>query len=84
MEEAIASALSGIKDRLPGFKMFRDIYSNDHEIEKDLQKKILLAYIAFMDLSMEMTRYYFQAGYRMLFRVAHWNEVGNLTLDVPR
>lgn len=46
--------------------MFQDIFRDDHELERDLQKNILLAYVAFIDLSMEVTRYYFQAGYSTL------------------
>lgn len=62
MEGRISSALEGVKDRLPGFQMYEYIYKADNDLEKDLRKKILLAYLEFIDLSIEITRYYLRPG----------------------
>lgn len=47
-----------MKDRLLGFKMYRKIYSGETELEMDLNKKITSAYIAFIELTMEIIKYY--------------------------
>ncbi|KAJ3710179.1 hypothetical protein C8R42DRAFT_597419, partial [Lentinula raphanica] len=64
MEHEISSAIEGIKDRLPGLKMYQAIYTGNHELETDLQKKILFVYIAFVDMSMDIVKYFLQPGYR--------------------
>ncbi|KAJ3984380.1 hypothetical protein F5890DRAFT_1517579 [Lentinula detonsa] len=64
MENQISSAIEGIKDRLPGLKMYQAIYTGNNELETDLQKKILFAYLAFVDLSMDIMKYFIQPGYR--------------------
>ncbi|KAJ2901776.1 hypothetical protein MKZ38_001396 [Zalerion maritima] len=64
LEEEIAQALEGIKDRLPGFRMYAEIYSKNHGLEVDLRKKIVQAYIAFMELCVAITRYYLQTGFQ--------------------
>ncbi|KAJ3799034.1 hypothetical protein GGU11DRAFT_722323 [Lentinula aff. detonsa] len=64
METQISSAIEGIKDRLPGLKMYQAIYTGNNELETDLQKKILFAYLAFVDLSMDIIKYFIQPGYR--------------------
>ncbi|KAJ4491003.1 hypothetical protein J3R30DRAFT_3753763 [Lentinula aciculospora] len=65
MENEISSAIEGIKDRLPGLKMYQAIYTGNNELEIDLQKKILFAYLAFIDQSMEITKYSVQSGYHI-------------------
>ncbi|KAJ3768155.1 hypothetical protein FB446DRAFT_752584 [Lentinula raphanica] len=64
MEHEISSAIEGIKDRLPGLKMYQVIYTGSHELETDLQKKVLFVYIAFVDMSMDIVKYFLQPGYR--------------------
>lgn len=64
MEEHISSALEGVKDRLPALAMYQEIYGYDNEIETDLQKRILLAYLAFMDLAIEIVEYYAGPSHR--------------------
>lgn len=65
IEEELSSAIEGIRDRLPGLKMYQAIYRENNQLELDLQKKILFAYLAFIELSMEITKYFTQPGYRM-------------------
>lgn len=64
METQISSAIEGVKDRLPGFKMYEAIYADNTELEIDLRKKILFAYLKFIDMSMVISRYYLETGYR--------------------
>ncbi|KAI8957894.1 hypothetical protein F5Y11DRAFT_63345 [Daldinia sp. FL1419] len=64
MEEQISSALEGIRDRLPGFEMLNQCYNNDTKLEKGLRRRILLAHLSFIELAIEITRYYFRRGYR--------------------
>jgi hypothetical protein len=62
MEEQACSAIAGIKDRLPGFRVYQEIYDEDNELQTDLRKKILLAYMGFIDLAIEITFYYMRGG----------------------
>lgn len=64
IEEETSSALEGVKDRLPALRMFQEIYGYENQIEADLQKQILFAYLAFINLSMEIINYYIQPGLR--------------------
>ncbi|KAE9395162.1 hypothetical protein BT96DRAFT_942603 [Gymnopus androsaceus JB14] len=83
MENQISSAIEGVKDRLPGFKMYQAIYADNTELEIDLRKKILFAYLAFIEMSMAIIKYYFQAGYRRWgTALFHSNKFKNMTDNV--
>ncbi|EXJ83922.1 hypothetical protein A1O1_07551 [Capronia coronata CBS 617.96] len=83
MEGKISSALEGVKDRLPGFKMYEYIYRAETELETDLRKKILFAYLAFIDLSIEITKYYFRpAIYRWMIASFNSNKFDEMTENV--
>ncbi|KAJ3860238.1 hypothetical protein EV359DRAFT_85520 [Lentinula novae-zelandiae] len=83
IEEELSSAIEGIRDRLPGLKMYQAIYRENNQLELDLQKKILFAYLAFIELSMEITKYFTQPGYRR-WSTAFFNssKFKNMTIDV--
>ncbi|KAH7869167.1 uncharacterized protein C8R40DRAFT_1060150 [Lentinula edodes] len=83
IEEELSSAIEGIRDRLPGLKMYQAIYTENNELELDVQKKILFAYLAFIELSMEITRYFTQPGYRR-WSTAFFNssKFKDMTIDV--
>ena len=59
MECQIASAIEGIKDRLPAFKTYRQIYGAENDLEVDVRRKIISAYTAFIGLAGEIVKYYF-------------------------
>lgn len=63
MERHLSTAIAGIKDRLPGFQMYRGIYNKGSPLEMDLRKKIVNVYAAFIDLSIEATEFYSDHGY---------------------
>ncbi|ORY63321.1 uncharacterized protein BCR38DRAFT_475297 [Pseudomassariella vexata] len=63
MEEQTWAAIEEVKDRLPGFRMYQEIYSEEADMNRDLRKKIVFAYMAFVELSMSITKYYLQPGY---------------------
>ncbi|KAJ3847563.1 hypothetical protein EV368DRAFT_69004 [Lentinula lateritia] len=83
IEEELSSAIEGIRDRLPGLKMYQAIYRENNQLELDLQKKILFAYLAFIELSMEITQYFTQPGYRC-WSTAFFNssKFKDMTVDV--
>ncbi len=66
MEGHLSTAIAGIKDRLPGFQMYRGIYDEDSVLQIDLRKKMVNVYAAFIDLSIEATIFYTEPGYCML------------------
>ncbi|KAK9780208.1 putative Fungal STAND N-terminal Goodbye domain-containing protein [Seiridium cardinale] len=59
LDNTVCSAITGIKDRLPGFQMYQKIYQND----SDLKKKMILSYVLFIDLSISITKYCYQSGF---------------------
>lgn len=63
-DDQMSSAITRVKDRLPGFQVYQRIYTLDTELGVGLQKDILLAYTAFIDLVVEATNYYLKPGYR--------------------
>lgn len=64
MEEGLASAISAIKDRLPGLNMYQHIYNGKDELDKRLQDRIVSAYKSFIEFCIEATKYYKGGGPR--------------------
>ncbi|KAJ2974150.1 hypothetical protein NUW58_g8750 [Xylaria curta] len=64
MEEEIHRALRGVQDRLPDFEILRQSYHTNSKYERDLQKQMLLAYLAFTELAIDISQYYIQHSYR--------------------
>ncbi|ETS88014.1 hypothetical protein PFICI_01842 [Pestalotiopsis fici W106-1] len=58
LDSTVCSAITGIRDRLPGFQMYEKIYQHN----SDLKKKIALSYIRFIELSMSITKYCLRSG----------------------
>lgn len=71
MEEQIATTFSNIKDRLPGIKVYQRIYADDHELDRELQTKIVEAYNNFVGFCMEAFEFYTRGGLRKLLRTTH-------------
>jgi len=64
MEERLASAISAIKDRLPGLKLYQHIYNDNHELDMRLQAQIVSAYQGFIEFCIAATKYYKSGGPR--------------------
>lgn len=62
MEEGLASAISAIKDRLPGLNLYQHIYNGEDELDKRLQDRIVSAYKGFVEFCIEATKYYKGGG----------------------
>ena len=67
MEDSLVSAITAIKDRLPGLNSYQHIYSSSHELDVNLQKNIVLAYQGFIDFCIEASKYYSGSGLRMCY-----------------
>lgn len=68
IEGKLVHALESISDRLSGFKILNACFHFESDHEKKLRRKILLAHLAFIDLALEMTKYYILPAYR---NIAH-------------
>ncbi|KAI8306399.1 hypothetical protein K4K59_011500 [Colletotrichum sp. SAR11_240] len=68
MEEQITTTFSNIKDRLPGIKVYQRIYADDHELDRELQTKIVEAYNSFISFCMEAFEFYTRGGLRRWFQ----------------
>ncbi|KAK2049969.1 hypothetical protein LZ31DRAFT_256343 [Colletotrichum somersetense] len=68
MEEQITTTFSNIKDRLPGIKVYQRIYADDHELDRELQTKIVEAYNSFTGFCMEAFEFYTRGGLRRWFQ----------------
>lgn len=58
MELRIISTLKAIQDRLPGIKMYRRIYDENHELDRQLQSSIVDAYASFVDFCLAALEFY--------------------------
>lgn len=61
-EKLLASAIASIQDRLPGLKVYQNIYNEYDELDIVLQSRIVLAYQAFMEFCIVATKYYKSGG----------------------
>ncbi|KAL3303785.1 hypothetical protein RB213_001158 [Colletotrichum asianum] len=60
----ITTTFSNIKDRLPGIKVYQRIYADDHELDRELQTKIVEAYNSFISFCIEAFEFYTRGGLR--------------------
>ncbi len=90
MEQQISTALRGVKDRLPGFRIFQQIYSNDSDLDEEarmaLRRNILLAYVEFIDMVMEIVKYFLRGSLRKSVD-QHWQimadqKIGRWTIAI--
>ncbi|KAJ5817754.1 hypothetical protein N7447_007762 [Penicillium robsamsonii] len=63
-ESLISNTLLEIRDRIPGLNLYRHIYSEDHDLDRALQSKIVEAYDRFISFCIEATKYYMKRGIR--------------------
>lgn len=61
-ESGIRDTLVQIRDRLPEISLYDRIYNSGDETETQLQRKIVETYLAFIEFSIEATRYYRMPG----------------------
>ncbi|KAF6802116.1 hypothetical protein CSOJ01_11809 [Colletotrichum sojae] len=73
MEEQITITFSNIKDRLPGIKVYQHIYADDHELDRELQTKIVEAYDSFIGFCMKAFEFYTRGGFRRWLQSLHIN-----------
>ncbi|KAI1387951.1 uncharacterized protein F4822DRAFT_444459 [Hypoxylon trugodes] len=64
MERDISDMLLQIKDRVAGLRLYRHIYNADHELDHQLQSKIVHTYVSFVDFCIEAIQYYSQGSIR--------------------
>ncbi|KXT09871.1 hypothetical protein AC579_6743 [Pseudocercospora musae] len=64
MDDLIASTIASIKDRLPGFRMYQEIFEEKDEHQRRLVRKIMLAYASFMELTIQAVQHYLHSGLR--------------------
>ncbi|KAI9644988.1 hypothetical protein NHQ30_007023 [Ciborinia camelliae] len=58
LEQQFGTAISGIKDRLPGLQVYEHIYNDKKELDIKLQGQIATAYKNFIEYCMLATHYY--------------------------
>ncbi|KAL6823381.1 hypothetical protein V8C40DRAFT_247949, partial [Trichoderma camerunense] len=68
LEASIYDTLLQIRDRTAGLEVFRHIYDDDHELDQQLQSKIVQAYKSFMSFCIEATRFYSSGSMRRWLR----------------
>lgn len=68
IEKSLASTLSSIQDRLPGLKLYQNIYNENAELDIALQSRIVSAYRGFMHFCIAATKYYKSGGSRRWLR----------------
>jgi hypothetical protein len=64
IEEQIARALEGLADRVADLKIVSDCQDTEIRRKKDLDKKLFMAHLAFIDLAVDMTEYHLWSAYR--------------------
>ncbi|KXJ90852.1 hypothetical protein Micbo1qcDRAFT_234134 [Microdochium bolleyi] len=83
VEEQALAIIDGIKERLPGYKMYQEIYNEDTELQRDLRKRTVLAYMGFVELCMEISRYCLQTSLHRLGKsIFVSTKLGDLNDDV--
>lgn len=63
-ESLISTTLTQIKESLPRISLQKCIHDNGDEVDTQLQQKVVEAYEAFMEFSIEAIRYYQLSGLR--------------------
>lgn len=64
IEKSLESTILAIQDRLPGLRLFQNIYNDDDDLDIVLQSRIVSAYQTFMDFCIRATKYYKGGGPR--------------------
>ena len=64
MEAQISSTFLSIQDRLTGVKMYQQIYNDSHELDQQLQSKIVDAYNSFIGFCIAASDFYTRGGFR--------------------
>ena len=67
IEQSLGSAITSIGDRLPGLKLFEQIYNGNDELDIALQDEIVSAYQCFMDFCIVAIKYYRKGGARKCY-----------------
>ncbi|KAK8115646.1 hypothetical protein PG984_012148 [Apiospora sp. TS-2023a] len=84
-ENRITATLLDIQNRLPGFQMYQHIQTENTELERHLQSKIIDAYQSFIDFCMEASGYYSQRGaVRWLKAIGGSSELDNAATAVRK
>ncbi|KAH6697477.1 hypothetical protein F5X68DRAFT_226847 [Plectosphaerella plurivora] len=76
MEEQIITTFASIRDRLPGIRVYQHIYNDDHELDNNLQSKILDAYDSFLGFCMAAFDFYTRGSLR------RWTKTLQYTTDL--
>ena len=58
MESEISDTLLQIRDRVAGLKLYRHIYNEDHELDQQLQSRIVHTYDSFICFCIAAIKYY--------------------------
>ncbi|EME79080.1 uncharacterized protein MYCFIDRAFT_177748 [Pseudocercospora fijiensis CIRAD86] len=66
IDDLIASTIASIKDRLPGFRMYQEIFAEEDEHQRRLIKKIMLAYASIMELTIQAVQHYLQQSFKQM------------------
>ncbi|KFA54444.1 hypothetical protein S40293_11529 [Stachybotrys chartarum IBT 40293] len=75
METQINSTLLSIQDRLPGIEMYEHIYNDNHELDRQLQSKVVDCYEGFIDLCIAAVNFYSTRSLRRLFQAMSFSTV---------
>ena len=62
MEQNLGSAITSTGDRLPGLRLFEQIYNGKDGLDIALQDEIVSAYQCFMDFCIVAIKYYRSGG----------------------
>ncbi|KAK3671594.1 hypothetical protein LTR78_008517 [Recurvomyces mirabilis] len=65
-DDVITGAMKKVHDRLPGLRMFEEVYQESEINQRQLRAKILLAYTGILELAMQSAYYYQKPG------IARW------------
>ncbi|KAI0106667.1 hypothetical protein F4814DRAFT_428650 [Daldinia grandis] len=69
MESDISDTISQIHDRVAGLRLYQHIYNDDHELDHQLQSKIVKAYEKFIDFCIVAIKYYSKGSMRRWAKV---------------
>lgn len=64
MEQRIEMTLAAIGDRLSGLQLYKEIYNEEHELDQELQNKMVQAYNRFNAFCVIAVQFYSASGLR--------------------
>ncbi|KAH8204870.1 hypothetical protein TruAng_000909 [Truncatella angustata] len=83
METRIRVTMTTIKDNMPSIQLYQQIYNDRHQLDKQLQTKILMAYEVMMRFCIETTNFYKMSGMRRWVQsLMESNELTTLSCDM--